>query len=59
MRAELPVAEVEKVFKRWAQVVEDHCVIVASSAKPPNEGYADTASQRLVGLWTHTPDEDA
>lgn len=50
LQAQLALAEVEKVFERRTEEIKDHRVIVAFSAEPAYEWYADTAGKRLVDL---------
>jgi len=50
LEAELAVTEVEEVFERWAEEVENHRVVIAFCAEPPNERNTDAASERLVDL---------
>ena len=46
----LALAEVEQVFEGRAEQIDDHGVVVALSAEPPHEGYADTAREGLKDL---------
>jgi len=50
LEGEFAVAEVEQVLKGRTQEVDDHRVVVTFGAEPPDEGDADTASERLVDL---------
>jgi hypothetical protein len=50
LQAKLAVAEVEEVFERRAQKIQDHGIIVALGSKPPDERNANAASKRLVNL---------
>ena len=44
------VEKVEKVFKRGAKKIQDHCVVIAFGAKLSDEGDTDTACEGLVDL---------
>jgi hypothetical protein len=48
LQRELAVAEVEEIFQRRAEQVQDHGVVVALGAEPAHKGNADTAGERLV-----------
>jgi len=48
LKAELAVAEVEKIFKRRSEKVQNHCIVVALCSEPPHKWNADTASKGLV-----------
>lgn len=48
LQRELAVAEVEEIFERGAEQIEDHGVVVALSTEPAHEGNSDTASEGLV-----------
>ena len=50
LQRKLSVAEVEKIFERWAKEIEDHCVVVALGAEPPNERNANATSKSLIDL---------
>jgi hypothetical protein len=48
LEGEFAVAEVEEILEGGAEEVEDHGVVVALGAEPPDEGNTDAASERLV-----------
>jgi hypothetical protein len=48
LEGEFAVAEVEEVLEGGSEQVENHGVVVALGAEPPDEGNADTAGERLV-----------
>jgi hypothetical protein len=48
LQRELAVAEVEEIFQRGTEQIEDHGVVVALGAEPAHEGDTDTASKGLV-----------
>ena len=50
LQGELAVAEVEQVFERGTQEVNDHGVVVALRPEPTDEGNTDATSQSLVDL---------
>ena len=50
LQGELAVAEVEQVFERRTQEVNDHGVVVALRSEPADEGNAYTACESLVDL---------
>lgn len=50
LEAEFPMAEVKQILERWTEEIDDHGVVVALGAIPPNERNADAASEGLVDL---------
>ena len=50
LQGKLAVAEVEQVFERRTQEVNDHGVVVALRPEPTDEGNTDATSQSLVDL---------
>ena len=48
LEGKLAVAEVEKIFERWAEKVENHGVVITLCAEPADKGNTDTAGKRLV-----------
>ena len=48
LERELPVAEVEEIFERWAEQVKHHGVVVTFCAEPSYEGDADTSGKGFV-----------
>ena len=48
LEGELAVAEVEEIFERGAEQVEDHGVVITLGAKPSDEGDADAAGKGFV-----------
>jgi len=48
LEGELAVAEVEEIFERWAEKVENHGVVITLCAEPADKGNTDTAGKRLV-----------
>ena len=50
LKAKLAVAEVEKILERRAEKVEDHGIVIAFGAKPPDEGNTNATSESLVDL---------
>lgn len=50
LETEFAVAEVEQVFERGTQEVENHGVVVALGAEPSDEWDADATGEGLVDL---------
>lgn len=48
LEGELAVAEVEEIFERRSEEVENHGVVVTLGAEPADEWDTDTACERLV-----------
>ena len=48
LQRELAVAEVEEIFQRRAEQVQDHGVVVTLGSEPADKGNTDAASKRLV-----------
>lgn len=48
LEGKFAVAEVEKVFKRRAEEIEDHGIVIAFGTEPPNERNTNTTSEGLV-----------
>ena len=48
LEGKLAVAEVEKVFKRRAEEIENHGIVIAFGTEPPNERNTNTTSEGLV-----------
>ena len=48
LKGKLAIAEIEKVFKRRAEEIEDHGIVIAFGTKPPNERNTNTTSESLV-----------
>lgn len=50
LEREFAVAKVEEVLKGRAKEVDDHRVVVAFGAEPPDKGDTDTTGKGLVDL---------
>jgi len=50
LQTEFAVAKVEQILKRWPKEVEDHGVVVALCAEPPDKRDTNTAGEGLVDL---------
>jgi hypothetical protein len=50
LERELSVAEVEEIFERRAEEIEDHGVVIALGAEPSHKGNTNTARKSLVDL---------
>ena len=48
LQAELAVAEVEKVFERGSEEIDNQRIVVAFGAEPANERYTDATGESLV-----------
>ena len=50
LERKLAVAEVEQIFERRPEQIDDHRIIIALCSEPANERYTDSSSEGLVDL---------
>lgn len=50
LEAEFAVAKIEKVLEGRTKEIDDHRIVVALSAEPPDEGNTNTSCEGLVDL---------
>ncbi|KIK17103.1 hypothetical protein PISMIDRAFT_15374 [Pisolithus microcarpus 441] len=58
LEAKLVAAKVEEVLEEWIERAQDHCIVVARRAEPPDK-WSTNATGQARKLWARIPTVDA